>query len=67
MRFRFNSTVIFTLLVLFAGKACTPEKKAYYRILTAGIRHESNSFTPYLTNADDFIMLRGEELTKNRA
>jgi microcystin degradation protein MlrC len=67
MRFRFNSTVIFFLLVLFAGKACTPEKKASYRILIAGIRHESNSFTPYLTNADDFIMLRGEELTKNRA
>ena len=66
MRFSFNSTVIFILFVLFTGKACTPEKKANYRILTAGIRHESNSFMPYLTMADDFIMLRGAEVTRNR-
>ena len=67
MRISFNSTVIFILLVSFTGKACTPEKKANYRILTAGIRHESNSFMPYLTTADDFITLRGEEVTRNRA
>ena len=67
MRFSFKSTVIIILLVSFTGKACTPEKKANYRILTAGIRHESNSFMPYLTMADDFITLRGEELIRNKA
>ncbi|MCK5694169.1 MAG: M81 family metallopeptidase, partial [Bacteroidales bacterium] len=67
MRFSFKSVVIFILLVLFTGKACTSEKKTNLRILTAGIRHESNSFMPYLTLADDFILLRGEELTRNRA
>ena len=67
MRFRSISTVIFFLLVLLTGKACAPENNANYRILIAGIRHESNSFMPYLTMADDFITLRGEALTRNRA
>jgi len=67
MRFYYKSTVILILLVLLTGLACTPEKKANYRILTAGIRHESNSFMPYLTMADDFITLRGEEITRDRA
>jgi len=66
MRFSFNTTVIFILLILFAGKACTPEKKANYRILTAGIRHESNSFMPYLTNAEDFLTQRGPEVTRDK-
>ena len=67
MCFKLNTKAILIALVLFIGLGCTFEKKANYRILTAGIRHESNSFMPYLTLADDFIMLRGEELTRNRA
>jgi len=54
MRFSFSSAVLFSLLIIFTGLACTSEKNTNYRILTAGIRHESNSFMPYLTNAEDF-------------
>ena len=49
------------------GFGCTSEKKTQHRILTAGIRHESNSFMPYLTTADDFITLRGGEVTRDRS
>ena len=58
---------ILIALVLFIGLGCTPEKKTSFRVLTAGIRHESNSFMPYLTTAEDFLLLRGGDVTKNRA
>ena len=67
MWFKLNIKSIFIVLVLFIGLGCTSEKKAGYRILTAGIRHESNSFMPYLTTADDFTILRGSDVTKDRA
>ena len=67
MRFRLNTKVIVIIAVLFIGFGCTSEKKANFRILTAGIRHESNSFMPYLTTAEDFTILRGAEVTKDRA
>lgn len=67
MWFRLFSKVLVIILILFIGPGCTPEKKADFRILTAGIRHESNSFMPYLTNAEDFILLRGPAVTKEQA
>ena len=48
-------------VALFAGLACTSEKKTEFRILTAGIRHESNTFIPYLTKATDFTVKRGSD------
>lgn len=67
MWFRLFSKVLLIFFVLFIGLGCTPDKKAEYRILTAGIRHESNSFMPYLTDAEDFIALRGETVTIDQA
>lgn len=36
------------------------------RILVAGMHHESNSFNPIVAGENDFRVLRGEELFKNR-
>ena len=52
---------------LFFGLACTSEKKTEFRILSAGIRHESNTFIPYLTAVSDFTVLRGSDATEGRA
>jgi len=67
MRFRLNTKAIVIIAVLFISFGCTSEKKANFRVLTAGIRHESNSFMPYLTTAEDFTILRGAEITKGQA
>ncbi len=47
------------LLLLVAG--CRPEAAGPLRILTGGIRHESNTFIPILTTADDFTIRRGRD------
>ncbi len=65
MWFKLNLNAIVIVLVLSIGSGCTSEKNTSYRILTAGIRHESNSFMPYLTTAEDFIILRGVDVTKD--
>lgn len=62
-----NFKAIVLVLVLFTTFGCSGEKQKELRILTAGIRHESNSFMPYLTPADDFLLLRGGDITKDRA
>ena len=49
---------LYVILVLFLALGCRTDKKTQIRILAAGIRHESNSFTPYLTTVDDFVLLR---------
>lgn len=46
------------LLLFVAG--CTSETHEQVRILTGGIRHESNTFIPIRTTEDDFTILRGE-------
>ncbi|MDR1971039.1 MAG: M81 family metallopeptidase [Treponema sp.] len=35
------------------------------RILTGGFSHESNSLNPIITGEDDFVVLRGGEITEN--
>jgi microcystin degradation protein MlrC len=67
MWFKSNIRAMFIIAVLFLGLGCTPEKKDGFRVLTAGIRHESNSFMPYLTTVEDFTLLRGSEVTKGSA
>lgn len=64
---RLNFWTIFLVSALIIGSGCTPVKNTELRILVAGIRHESNSFMPYLTTADDFALLRGSDMTKNQA
>ncbi len=44
------------LLIYFSCNRKEPEK---FRILTAGIKHESSTFNPYLTNTQDFDIKRG--------
>jgi len=58
---------LFTVFILLFCLACSPKEKTEFRILTAGIAHESNSFIPYLTTADDFRILRGSDATRGRA
>ena len=60
---------IFSILAvaLLICSACTSVEKTEYRILTAGIRHESNTFIPYLTTTADFTMLRGSDATEERS
>ena len=64
---RLNFKTIFIVSAFIIGFGCTPVKKTELRILVAGIRHESNSFMPYLTTADDFALLRGSNLTMDQA
>ena len=54
------------LLPLFVA-GCTSETHEPVRILTAGIRHESNTFIPIRTTEDDFTILRGEAVLEDVA
>lgn len=49
-------------LVLLLGASCTTSNDDTLRILTAGIRHESNTFNTYPTTLEDFAVLRGSEM-----
>jgi microcystin degradation protein MlrC len=62
MRQTFNFQAILILMFILLALGCNPEKNREMRILVAGIKHESNSFTPYLTRADEFTQLRGEDI-----
>ncbi|MCD8264352.1 MAG: M81 family metallopeptidase [Tannerellaceae bacterium] len=47
--------------------AFTPhQNETSRRVLTLGIRHESNTFSTLPTRASDFTVLRGEEVLKNQ-
>ncbi len=41
--------------VIFLCIACSPRELTKYRILSAGIAHESNTFIPYLAQALPFV------------
>lgn len=56
-------SVISLLLICLS---CTPGNKKY-RILTCGIRHESNTFSTLPTTEADFKILRGEDALKGEA
>jgi microcystin degradation protein MlrC len=53
-------------LLMLCCLACTSRHTEAYRILSAGIAHESNSFIPYLTTQEDFVQRRGREATEGR-
>lgn len=57
--------LLFLFLALFcvAGASCT-DKPRKLRILTCGIRHESNTFSTLHTSASDFTIRRGGEALK---
>ncbi len=54
------------LFFCFAGLSCT-DKPRQWRILTCGIRHESNTFSTLHTSASDFTIRRGGEALKGEA
>jgi microcystin degradation protein MlrC len=58
---------ILGILILTSLIGCQPIKQDALRVLVAGIRHESNSFMPYLTQADDFYLQRDSMVTKGQA
>jgi len=63
MKRKCNIWLIFPFVVSLMALGCKPESNTEIRIIVAGIRHESNSFMPYLTTADDFILLRDSAIT----
>lgn len=60
--------LLFLFLVLFCltGVSCSG-KHTKLRILTCGIRHESNTFSTLHTSAADFTIRRGKEALKGEA
>lgn len=50
---------------LLIGYSCNPEQK-YKRVLTLGIRHESNTFSTLLTKEKDFQVARGADVLKDQ-
>lgn len=55
---------LITYALIFSLFSCTTEKKL--RILTCGIRHESNTFSTLTTAESDFKVFRGKEVLENR-
>lgn len=55
---------LITYALIFSLFSCTTEKKL--RILTCGIRHESNTFSTLTTAESDFKVLRGKEVLENQ-
>ncbi|MFW5835714.1 MAG: M81 family metallopeptidase, partial [bacterium] len=58
---KWTVTVIIALLII----SCSDTENRPIRILTGGIRHESNTFSTDLTMEGDFTVLRGEEVLEN--
>ncbi|MEA3479775.1 MAG: M81 family metallopeptidase, partial [Bacteroidota bacterium] len=58
MKFRTYTIRIFIAAVLLSFQACSSREGTKFRILTAGIAHESNTFIPHLTSLDDFNIRR---------
>lgn len=59
-------SIFYFISLLLICLSCTNGNKKY-RILTCGIRHESNTFSTLLTTEADFKILRGEEALKGEA
>ena len=66
MRQTIHCKKILILMLLLTAQGCDPSKNGDIRILVAGIKHESNSFMPYLTEAEDFNQERGDAITGDR-
>jgi len=57
-----NFLLGFTLLLIVSlFQTCAPERSRPFRILTGGIRHESNTFCTLPTTEADFTVARGTE------
>lgn len=67
MRQTIHCKKILILILALAALGCSPSKNREIRILAAGIKHESNSFMPYLTEAEDFNQERGDAITRDRS
>ena len=61
-------TVFLTALAtaLLLGCNAKTDSRPAIRILTAGIRHESNTFSPHRTRLEDLEIARGNEALKNQ-
>ncbi len=51
---------------LFSFLACSPGENTKFRVLTAGIAHESNTFIPHLTTLDGFNVRRESKALENQ-
>jgi Uncharacterized conserved protein len=64
-----NRTIILILAGMFfpfIWTACSSESKEAKRVLTLGIRNESNTFSTLPTREADFNVLRGEDVLKDQ-
>lgn len=64
---KINTLTGFLAGAIFLCIACSPREFTKYRILSAGIAHESNTFIPYLTDEAQFRVQRGMEATEGKA
>ena len=60
-----TSRVCLSLVCLFIFFSCARKEPETLRILTAGIRHESNTFNPVLTTTKDFVIKRGSAVLED--
>jgi len=59
------SKIFLILLCISIWFSCTEKVPEKFRILTAGIKDESNTFNPYLTHENDFVIKRGKAVLEN--
>jgi microcystin degradation protein MlrC len=60
-----TSKVCLSLACLIMFFSCSKKEPETLRILTAGIRHESNTFNPVLTTMKDFSIKRGSAVLED--
>ncbi len=53
-------------VLLLSLLACSSGDRGKFRVLTAGIRHETNTFIPRMTTLEDFTVLRGDEALRDQ-
>jgi microcystin degradation protein MlrC len=66
MNFLFKLNWIAISALIISLFSCGQSKKSHFRILTGGIRHESNTFCSILTEEQDFSIKRGQHAIVNK-
>jgi microcystin degradation protein MlrC len=61
-----KSLWLFSFAVIIVLNSCTQNEPSQWRILTGGIRHESNTFCSLYTEEKDFEIERGQDALKGK-
>lgn len=54
------------VMLLLSWLACSSGDSGRFRVLTAGISHETNTFIPRMTTMEDFTIRRGDEVLRDQ-